>query len=349
MATPIKAAVVGASGYTGIELLRLILRHPGIELSVVTSRSLAGTTLSTAFPRLRHVGNADQLKFTAPDADAIQASGAQVAFLALPHGTAAEYATALLQRGLRVIDLSADFRLRSAELYAEFYGHAHPAPELLAEAVYALPEVRADAIRQAQLIACPGCYPTSILLPLIPLLRAGLLADSAIAVASMSGASGAGRKESIPLLFCEVNGSARPYSVPTHRHLSEIGQELEIAADRPVRISFVPHILPIQAGICSTIFADLAPGVTADQIGTTLERAYAASPFVRLLGRNGCPDTKNVAGTNFIDIGWSWDERASRLILLSAEDNLGKGASSQALQNFNLAFGFEETLGLLQV
>ena len=226
MSAPVKVAVVGASGYSGAELLRLLLRHPNAELVAVTSRSLAGKPLAKEFPRFRGVGVADSLTFSAPDAKALKAAGAEIAFLALPHGVSAEYAKPLLELGLRVIDLSADFRLRSPALYEEFYGHAHSAPEFLDEAVYALPEVRADAIKSARLIACPGCYPTSILLPLIPLLRAGLLADSPLAVASMSGASGAGRKESIPLLFCEVQNSVRSYSVPLHRHLSEVGQEL---------------------------------------------------------------------------------------------------------------------------
>ncbi len=349
MSASVKVAVVGASGYSGAELLRLLLRHPHAELVAVTSRSLAGKALSKEFPRFRGVGLADTLTFTAPDADALKAAGAEIAFLALPHGVSAEYAKPLLALGLRVIDLSADFRLRSPALYEEFYGHAHIAPELLAEAVYALPEVRADEIRAARLIACPGCYPTSILLPLIPLLKAGLLADSPLAVASMSGASGAGRKESIPLLFCEVQNSVRSYSVPLHRHLSEIGQELAIAAGREVRLSFVPHLMPTHSGICTTTFAQLKPGATVEQIGAALHAAYDSQPFVRLLGANQSPDTKNVTGTNFVDIGWSYDSRAGQLILMSTEDNLGKGASGQAVQNMNLICGYEPTAGLLNI
>jgi len=267
----------------------------------------------------------------------------------VPHGVASEYAKPLLELGLKVIDLSADFRLRSAALYEEFYGHAHPAPELLDEAVYALPEVRADQIKTARLIACPGCYPTSILLPLIPLLKAGLLADSPLAVASMSGASGAGRKESIPLLFCEVQNSVRSYSVPMHRHLSEIGQELALAAGREVKLSFVPHLMPTHSGICTTTFAQLKPGATIEQIGAALHAAYDSQPFVRLLGVNQSPDTKNVTGTNFVDIGWAYDTRAGQLILMSTEDNIGKGASGQAVQNMNLICGFEPTAGLLNI
>ena len=349
MSAKVKIAVVGASGYSGMELLRLLYRHDGVELVAVTSRSLAGRTLSAEFPRLRGVGNADTLQFSQPDVSAMKAAGATIAFLALPHGVSVEYAPKLLAEGIRVIDLSADFRLRSAELYEEFYGHPHAAPDLLDEAVYALPEVRSDAIRDARLIACPGCYPTSILLPLIPLLRSNLLAEDPIAVSSMSGASGGGRKESVPFLFCEVTGSLRAYSVPKHRHLSEIGQELDIAAGRAVKISFIPHLVPVHSGIHTTTFATPREGVTLDQINAAMQAAYADQPFVRLLGPGQCPDTKNVVGTNFVDIGWTIDPRAGRLILLSAEDNLGKGAASQAVQNMNLVCGFPATAGLMYV
>ena len=348
-ANRIKIAVVGASGYSGMELLRLLLRHPQAEIVAVTSRSLAGKSLSAEFPRFRGVGNADALKFTAPDAEAIKAAGAEVAFLALPHGVSVEYARPLLELGLKIIDLSADFRLRDAAVYQEYYSHEHPAPEFLAEAVYALPEIRADEIKAARIIACPGCYPTSILLPLIPLLQADLLSTDPIAVSSMSGASGAGRNASIPLLFCEVNGSVRSYSVPVHRHLSEIGQELALAAGRTVQLSFVPHLIPVYSGICTTIFAGLKAGVSIDDVGAALEKKYAGKPFVRLLGLGQCPDTKHVVGTNFIDIGWAFDARAGRLILMSAEDNIGKGAAGQAIQNFNLVSGLPETMGLMSV
>lgn len=349
MSSPVKVAVLGASGYSGIELLRLLLRHPHAELVAVTSRTLAGKALSTEFPRFRGVGVADSLSFTNPDVEALKATGAEIAFLALPHGVSVDYAGPLLEAGLKVIDLSADFRLRSAALYKEFYAHEHKAPELLDEAVYALPEVRADDIKKARLIACPGCYPTSILLPLIPLLKADLLAEDALAVSSMSGASGAGRKESVPLLFCEVQNSVRSYSVPVHRHLSEIGQELEIAAGRAVKLTFVPHLMPTHSGICTTIFATLKAGATVEQVGAALHAAYDLEPFVRLLGAGQSPDTKNVTGTNFVDIGWAYDARADRLILLSAEDNIGKGASGQAVQNMNLVCGFDATAGLLNI
>lgn len=349
MSKKVNVAVLGASGYSGMELLRYLLLHPYVNLVAVTSRTLAGKPLISEFPRFRGVGLAGELKFTAPDAAALKAAGTEVAFLALPHGVSVEYAKPLLEAGIKVIDLSADFRLRDAAVYKEFYMHEHPAPEMLDEAVYALPEVRAEAIKGARLIACPGCYPTSILLPLIPLLKAGLIKADPIAVSAMSGASGAGRKESVQLLFCEVQNSVRSYSVPVHRHLSEIGQELSLAAGRPVPLSFVPHLVPVFAGICTTIFATPVEGLTIEQVTATLEQAYAGRPFVRLLGPNQSPDTKNVMGTNFIDIGWALDARAGRLILLSAEDNIGKGAAGQAVQNLNLICGFEETSGLLSV
>lgn len=341
----IKTAIVGASGYTGMELLRLLLVHPGVDLVAATSRQEVGKSLGQVFPRFQKAPGAD-LTFMLPDPDAIQATGAEVAFLALPHGVAAEIARALLDRGLRVIDLSADFRLRDAGIYAEFYGHAHPAPELLAGAVYGLPEIRSEEIAAAQLLAAPGCYPTSILLPLLPLLRANLIDPSTIVANSMSGVSGAGRTASIPFLFCECNESARAYGVPKHRHLSEIEQELSLAAGETVFITFIPHLIPVNSGIATTTTAKLREGVSPEAVGTALDQAYEDSYFVRRLGRGGCADTKNVTRTNFIDIGWQHDPRTGRVILLSAEDNLGKGAGGQAVQCFNLMFGLSPTAGL---
>jgi len=341
----IKTAIVGASGYSGMELLRLLLGHPGVELTAVTSRQEAGKALGEVFPRFRKAPGAD-LTFIEPDPDAIAATGAQVAFLALPHGVAAEIARALLARGLRVLDLSADFRLRDAAVYEEFYGHAHPAPDLLAQAVYGLPEYRAEQIRAASLIASPGCYPTSILLPLLPLLGGNLIDPTTIVANSMSGVSGAGRKPDLTLLFCECNESARAYGIPKHRHLSEIEQELSLAAGAKVVISFLPHLIPVNAGIATTTTAKLREGVAPEAVGQALGQAYQDQPFVRLLGHGGCADTKNVTRTNFIDIGWQHDPRTGRVILMSAEDNLGKGAGGQAVQSFNLMFGFPATDGL---
>jgi N-acetyl-gamma-glutamyl-phosphate reductase len=341
----IKTAIVGASGYTGMELLRLLLVHPQVELVAATSRQEAGKPLCLVFPRFSRAPGAG-LGFTEPDPEAIAASGAEVAFLALPHGVAAEIARALLDRGLRVIDLSADFRLRDPAVYAEFYGSPHPAPDLLQEAVYGLPELRAAEIRQARLVASPGCYPTSILLPLLPLLRENLIDPGTLVANSMSGVSGAGRKAELSLLFCECHESVRAYGIPKHRHLSEIEQELSLAAGKMVALTFIPHLIPVNSGILTTTTASLREGVAAEAVGQALAGAYAEAACVRLLGCGGCPDTKNVTRTNFIDIGWQHDPRTGRILLLSAEDNLGKGAGGQAVQSFNLMFGLSETAGL---
>ncbi len=341
----VKIAVIGASGYTGLELLRLLLTHPHAELVCVTSRQNAGRSIGELFPRFSGA-EAASLSFIAPDADAVAASGAEVAFLALPHGVAASYATSLLDKGLRIVDLSADFRLDDPEVYKEFYDGEHPAPELLKEAVYGLPEVHREAIKGARLIAAPGCYPTSISLPLIPLLKQGLIEPQSIVTCAMSGVSGAGRKADLSIIFCETNESVRAYGVPKHRHLSEIEQELSKAAGETVVMSFTPHLVPVHNGICTTTSAMLKAGADPEQVQAALEAAYGEEYFVRLLGKGGCPDTKNVTGTNFVDIGWNYDPRTGRVLLLSAEDNLGKGAAGQAVQNFNLICQLPETAGL---
>ncbi|NWK57305.1 N-acetyl-gamma-glutamyl-phosphate reductase [Verrucomicrobiaceae bacterium N1E253] len=339
----VKIAIIGASGYTGLELLRLLLTHPHAELVCVTSRQNAGRSIAELFPRFSGA-TAAELTFITPDAESVAATGAEVAFLALPHGVAAGYASSLLEKGLRVIDLSADFRLEDPEVYKEFYDADHPAPELLKEAVYALPEVHREAIQQARLIASPGCYPTSVSLPLIPLLKEKLIDPATIVTCSMSGVSGAGRKADLSLIFCECNESLRAYGIPKHRHLSEIEQELSKAAEEKVYLSFTPHLVPVHNGIHTTSSARLIGEPEAVQ--AALEQAYGEEYFVRLLGKGGCPDTKNVTRTNFIDIGWNYDPRTCRVLLLSAEDNLGKGAGSQAVQSFNLICGFSETAGL---
>jgi N-acetyl-gamma-glutamyl-phosphate reductase len=290
-----------------------------------------------------------ELAFMPPDVGRIVDTGATTAFLALPHGVASEFAVPLLEAGLRVIDLSADFRIHDPAVYEKFYDTPHPAPGLLGEAVYGLPEVHREAVRSARLVASPGCYPTSVLLPLIPLLRERLIDPASIGVFSMSGVSGAGRKESIPLLFAECNESVRAYSVPRHRHLSEIEQELTLAAGEKITITFTPHLIPVTAGICTTTYSQLANNIEPASIGAALETAYGEATFARLCGRDICPDTKHVTGTNWIDIGWSHDARTGKVILMSAEDNLGKGAGAQAIQSFNLMHGLEESAGLLLV
>ena len=338
-----KIAIVGASGYTGLELLRLIFCHPYAEVVAITSRANAGKKVTDVFPRFEgHPGTG--ICFMEPNMEAVAATGAEVAFLALPHGAAASFARDLLDRGLKVIDLSADFRLDDPTVYQDFYDHPHPAPELLDVAVFGLPEIYEAEIRAARLVASPGCYPTSIMLPLIPLLKEGLIEHSSIAVSSMSGVSGAGRKADLPLIFAEVNESVRSYGLPRHRHLSEIEQELGKAAGVEVTISFVPHLIPVTAGICTTTFAKLTGDF--DRVGAALEKAYQDAPFVRLRGPGVSPDTKHVTGTNYVDIGWHHDPRTGRVIIQSTEDNLGKGAAGQAIQSFNLLVGNSPTDGL---
>ena len=345
-----KVAVVGASGYAGEELIALLSRHPGVELVCLTSRQYAGRTLEEVYPRLRGArlgsGHAPAA-FIAPDAAAIAASGAGLAFLALPHGLASEFALPLLEAGLRVIDLSADFRLRDPAVYKDFYGHEHPAPGLLREAVYGLPELRGrrEAISAARLVAAPGCYPTSMIVPLAPLLRAGLLDPAQILVTSLSGVSGAGRKAELDLLFAECNENARAYGAPRHRHLSEVEQELAIAAGHPVTISFCPHLIPLTRGIATTIYATPAAGADPQAPGRCWQDAYDCEPFVRLLPPGVFPQVRDVARTNFIDLAWRHDPRTGRWLFLSAEDNIVKGAAGQAVQCFNLMTGWDETTG----
>ena len=349
-----KVAIVGASGYSGEELVRLLLSHPEAELTAVTSRQYAGQTVGQVFPRFANHPRAKALRFSEPNAELL-AKAAQVVFLALPHGVAAEFARPLLELGCQIIDLSADFRLKSAAVYKEFYVHDHPAPELLAQSVYGLPEIYRAEIKNASLIASPGCYPTSILLPVIPLLKAGLIKPAGIIADSLSGVSGAGRKLDPDYLFVECNESVRPYSVPKHRHLSEIEQEFSKAAGEQVTIQFTPHLTPINRGILTTLY--LAPAnhfatvEEMDQLGEKVaacyQQAYGAEPFVRLLEGKALPDTKHVEGTNVIEIAWRLDPRTGRLIVMSAEDNLVKGASGQAVQAMNILCGFSETAGLL--
>jgi len=349
-----KVAIVGASGYSGEELVRLLLGHPHVDLVAVTSRQSAGQTVAQVFPKFASHPKSKVLRFTEPNAELL-ARQAEIVFLALPHGVAAEFAVPLLQSGSIVIDLSADFRLKSADTYKEFYAHDHPAPDLLKDSVYGLPEVYRQEIQRARLIASPGCYPTSILLPTIPLLRAGLIRPAAIIADSLSGVSGAGRKAEHDYLFCECNESVRPYGLPKHRHLSEIEEQLSGAAGTSVTIQFTPHLVPVNRGILTTLYLSPAEhfqeaaGAAAlgERIAARYEAAYGDEPFVRLLEGNALPDTKNVVGTNIVEIAWRLDPRTGRLIVVSAVDNIVKGASGQAVQSMNIVCGFPETAGLM--
>ncbi len=341
----IKVAIIGANGYAGEELCGLLLRHPHAEIVCAASRQFAGRRVGEVIPRVAGTGVFADLVVVESSFAAIKDCGAEFYFLALPHGLAAEFAVPLIEAGKRVIDLSADFRLRDADVFKEFYGEHHSAPHLLGEAVYGIPELHRSAIQKARIVASAGCYPTSIILPLAPLLREKLIATDGIAVSSASGVSGAGRKAEVSLLYGECNESLRAYGLPKHRHLSEIEQELSLAAKSEVVITFVPHLAPMTRGIHTTTFATLAPGIESEAILPALKAAYASEPFVRV--SENLPDTKNVTYTNFCDITVRYDARARRLILLSAEDNLVKGAAGQAVQNFNLMAGIPETNGLL--
>ena len=341
----VKAAIVGASGYSGEELVALLARHPQVEIVAVTSRQSAGQTVAEVFPRMAGSAIAG-MKFVEPSLDALKQSGATTVFLALPHGLAAEFAAPLRKAGVQVVDLSADFRLKSADVFAEFYGDKHPAPELLAESVYALPEICGNnPLKGAGLLACPGCYPTSILIPLVPLLRAKLIEPDSIVINSLSGVSGAGRKADVALLFAECNESLRAYGAPKHRHLSEIEQELSAAAAEKVTVSFTPHLVPVTRGMISTIVVKPAKGTHAQAVEAAWHEAYKNRTFIRIVPH--LPDSKHVTNTNFIDIAVREDARTGRLLLFSAIDNLGKGAAAQAVQAFNISQGWDETTGLV--
>ncbi len=338
-------AIVGASGYSGEELVRLLTQHPIAELVCLTSRAEVGRKVSAVYPKFAGT-RYGSLVFSGSDPATVVESGSSIAILALPHGLAHEYALPLLEAGLRVIDLSADFRLKDAAVYEEFYGHPHPAPALLGKSVYGMPEIYREAIREAQLVASPGCYPTSIILPLVPLLKNGLLELNSIFVSSMSGVSGAGRKPDLTYSFVECNESVRAYGVPKHRHLSEIEQELSVAAGDRVRISFTPHLIPVNRGIYTTIYAKPRPGVTIDRIDAAMVSAYGDERYVRLLGGLALPDLNSVTMTNFLDVAWRMDSRTACIVLLSSEDNLVKGAAGQAIQCLNLMRGWDEAAGL---
>lgn len=341
--SPIKTGIVGASGYSGDVLLTLLSRHPGVDLSLLGSRSLDGKEVDEAVPALR--GRLPGLIFEALRPEDFAASDAEVIFLALPHGVSAEYALPLLEAGKTVIDLSADFRLGDADLYQSYYGHPHPAPRLLGETPYVIPELeQSDEWMEAPLIACPGCYPTSILTPLVPLLRDGFSYQD-IVIHSMSAVSGAGKKSDAAHAFCELNESVKAYGLPRHRHLSEIEEQLSGAAEAETVVRFYPHLVPMQRGICSTIsFPD--GGRTLEDLYRVWELSFGDAPFVSILPSGQIPETRWVAGTNRVEFSALHDVRTGYFVITSVIDNLMKGASGQAVQIFNLKFGFPETEAL---
>lgn len=339
----VRVAVFGASGYAGEELLRILLRHPNAEVVAITSRKNAGEPVSTVFPRFTGA----PLTFVEPKVDEIAAK-CDAAILALPHGLATEYAIPLLKAGVKVFDISADFRLKSAAKYKEYYKVDHPAPELLAKAVYGLPERYRDQLRTADLVACAGCYPTSSILPTAPLLAAKLVKPTGIAVVSCSGVTGAGRKVDLPYIFPECNESLKAYGVVGHRHLPEIEQEMAFAAGVPeMAINFIPHLAPMNRCINSTILMDAADGCTLEKIGEVYEQAYGKEQFVRILPAKRCADTKYVSMTNTCEIGYNLDPHTNKVIVTSVIDNLTKGASGQAVQCMNIRFGLDEAASLI--
>jgi N-acetyl-gamma-glutamyl-phosphate reductase len=342
----IRVAIVGAAGYSGAELATLLAGHPGVQVVGLfgSERRASSTTdgepatLGSVFARLRGVVD---LPVQVATAEAIAALSPDAVFLATPHEVSETLAAALLATAHPpvILDLSAAFRLRDAALYPAHYGYAHSHPSLLASAVYGLPELNAAAIRRAQLVACPGCYPTSVILPVRPLVQAGLLcATRPIIVDSASGVSGAGRSAALKSLFCEV--SLQPYGVLAHRHQPEMAQETG------ARVLFTPHLVALDRGILSTMHADLAPGRTLADARAALERAYAACPFVRLLPAGQWPSVAAVERTNFCDIALGTDDTGTHLVICSAIDNLVKGAAGQAVQCLNVRFGLPEATGL---
>ncbi|MBG0791864.1 MAG: N-acetyl-gamma-glutamyl-phosphate reductase [Desulfovibrionaceae bacterium] len=339
MSQIIKAGLVGVTGYTGMELARLMVHHSSMELVRVTSRKEAGKKLADLYPFLNRLPLGD-LVITQPDA-ADLAEQCDVVFLAVPHKTAMEIAADLLEQGVKVVDLSADFRINDKAVYEKWYEVEHTRAELLSEAVYGLPELYLDRIMGARLIANPGCYPTSAILGLAPALSGGMVETDGIVIDAKSGASGAGRGAKVPSLFCEVADNFRAYGLPTHRHTPEIEQEVSKLAGADVTVSFNTHLLPIDRGILSTIYTRLTADTDLDAIHAAYTQFYADKPLVRVLPKGRLPETRYVRGTVFCDIGLVVDPRTRRLIILSAIDNLCRGASGQALMNANLICGLD--------
>lgn len=336
----IKVGIVGGTGYTGVELLRLLAGHPQVVIECITSRSEAGVGVSELYPNLR--GHYDSLRYSAPGAE--QLGNCDVVFFATPHGVAHAMAGDLLERGTRVIDLSADFRLRDATLWAEWYNQPHGAPQLLEEAVYGLPEVNREQIRQARLVAVPGCYPTAVQLGLLPLLQAGVVDTNHLVADCKTGVTGAGRNAKVPFLLAEAGESLKAYGVPGHRHLPEINQGLQDAAGSAVGLTFVPHLIPMIRGIHATLYARLTQPV--DDLQALFEKHYANEPFVDVMPAGSHPETRSVKGANQCRVAVHRPLDGDTVVVLAVIDNLVKGASGQAVQNLNLMFGFDEDAGL---
>lgn len=340
----IKAGIVGGTGYTGVELLRLLSKHPEVDVTVITSRAEAGVKVADLYPNLR--GHVD-LAFTVPDVEVLGAL--DVVFFATPHGVAQNMMPELMKTNTRIIDLSADFRIRDVPLWEKWYGQPHGAPELVEQAVYGLPEVNRDAIRTAKLIACPGCYPTATQLGYLPLIEKNLIDPASLIANAASGASGAGRQANIANLLSEITDSFKAYGVSGHRHLPEIEQglrDVQTPDAAPLSLTFVPHLLPMVRGIHATLYANLLDVDASVDLQALYEARFANEPFVDVLPAGLMPQTRSVKGSNMCRISIFRPQNRDKVVILSVIDNLTKGASGQAIQNMNIMFGFPETQGL---
>jgi N-acetyl-gamma-glutamyl-phosphate reductase len=335
----IKAGIIGGTGYTGVELLRLLIDHSRAEVVTISSRAEKGKPVTEVFPSLR--GYTD-LRFCDPDDRGLE--GCDVVFAATPNGVAMTHARALMEEGVRLIDLSADFRICDVSEWSRWYQLEHTCPELVAEAIYGLPEINRERIRDARLVANPGCYPTSVILGLTPLLEEGLVNPKELIADAKSGVSGAGRGASVSTLFCETSDSFKAYAVPGHRHLPEICQVLTRVAGESVGLTFVPHLVPMIRGIESTLYGRLND--TSVNLTGLYQERYAGEPFVDVMPEGSHPDTRSVRGSNTVRIACHRPQNGNTAVILVVEDNLIKGAAGQAIQNMNLMFGFEETEGL---
>lgn len=339
----IRIGVIGASGYTGSDLVRLAACHPGMEIRALTANSHAGKPMATVFPHLASLPLPPLVKNEEADWSDVEA-----VFCGLPHATTQEVLSGL-PKHLKIIDMSADFRLRDTAVYEKWYGGPHKALDLQKEAIYGLTEHYRAKIGGARLVACPGCYPTAVLLLLLPLVKAGLIDASDLVIDAKSGVSGAGRSLKQNLLFCEAGEGLSPYGIATHRHAPEIEQEISLAAGREVIVNFTPHLIPMSRGELCTVYARLSPGRTAADCKEALASAYSGEPFVALAPEGVVPATQFVRGSNRVMLGTYADRVPGRVILVSTLDNLVKGSAGQAIQNFNLMFGFPETVGLEQL
>lgn len=338
----IRIGIVGATGYAGEELTRLLFSHPDAKITHLVSRSFAGKRLSEVYANYAPF---NELLLEDLQIDTL-AKDTDVVFTALPHGQSLQIVPQLIDAGVKVIDLSGDFRYDDAQTYETWYGIHHDQPSLLAEAVYGLPELYAEKIKKSRIVANPGCYTTASILALYPLLKEGLIQKDGIVIDAKSGITGAGRKEALPYAFCEADESFKAYGVTTHRHTSEIEQELSHAADSPVALCFTPHLLPVKRGILATCYTNLTPGTTAAAIAQAYEKMYKNKPFTTVLPHTVLPELKMVNGSNHCMIGYRIDPRLNRLIVVSCIDNLIKGAAGQAVHNMNLMFDLPETEGL---